>query len=84
MFHFSASDGPNVKDIGTAYVKKPNPVYMVQITADDFTVETSEGLLTGNQGDYLVYDPMSGNVWPVSREYFEMHYSLAGWSGGEG
>lgn len=73
MTHFDASDGPRLLAQGKRMVKKPNPVYMLPM-AETFTVQTNEGVMKGNAGDYLAHDPISGHVWPVSAQYVEQHY----------
>lgn len=73
--HFSASDGPQVAEIGRKALKKPNPVYLVQLP-EEFNVQTNEGPLKGKPGDYLAYDPISGHVWPVAESYVQQHYDF--------
>jgi hypothetical protein len=72
--HFTAEDGPTLLELGaTAYVKKPNPVYMSQVETD-FSVDTNEGTMHARAGDFLAYDPISGHVWPVAQSYVGQHY----------
>ena len=67
------NNGPQIREVGVKMMKKPNPVYMVR-KSQPFDVETEEGVMHGEPGDYVVYDPMSGHVWPVKADYVEMHY----------
>lgn len=76
MKTFTKDDAEELKKSGTPMLKKPNPVYMTPQT-EDFEVETNEGTLKGKGGDYVAYDPISGHVWPVSKEYVAMHYGPA-------
>jgi hypothetical protein len=73
---FSPEDGPLLIKRGRPMVKKPNPVYMLEML-EDFEVETNEGLMQGHAGDSLAHDPISGHVWPVSGAYVAMHYNPA-------
>lgn len=57
-------------------VKKPNPVYMERVD-EPFTVETNEGRVSGQPGDYVAHDPISGHFWPVAASYREQHYEPA-------
>lgn len=72
---FDAADGDRIRKLGIKSVKRPNPVWLVEI-AKDGKVETSEGELLARAGDFLAHDPISGHVWPVSRDYVEQHYDL--------
>ncbi len=74
--HYDTSDGPRIVEIGEPHLKKPNPVYLVH-QASAFSVQTNEGLLTGQPGDYLAHDPISGHVWPVAASYVTQHYEPA-------
>lgn len=69
--HGAAMD--TVPDL-VAMQKKPSPVYMKQIMVP-FEVETNEGVLTGQPGDYIAHDPQTGHWWPVSAEYVAIHYT---------
>lgn len=73
MKTWTAEDGGFIKDSGTAYFKKPNPVYLFQLE-ENCEVQTNEGILIGNIGDYVAYDPLSNHVWPISSDYVAMHY----------
>lgn len=70
---FTAEDGEAIKELGTQAVKRPNPVYLLTLE-EPFTVETDNGTMTGEPGDYLVYDEISGHVWPISADYYAAHY----------
>jgi len=41
--------------------------------AVQFTVETAEGVMTGNAGDYLC-EGIEGERWPVKQSIFEQSY----------
>lgn len=46
---------------------------MARQMAEAFTVETLEGTMTGQPGDYLCRGP-AGEEWPIKREIFEATY----------
>lgn len=54
-------------------VRKPDPVYLLQM-AEAFKVETDAGVMGGEAGGYLAYDPDSGHLWPVKASYIAQHY----------
>jgi len=54
------------------YVKKPIPVKAIQMD-EIFTVETLEGILIGNPGDYLI-EGIEGELYPCKKEIFEKTY----------
>ena len=60
-------------DTWNKYLKRPNPVYMKKMDVL-FEVETNEGPLTGQPGDYVAHDPISGHFWPVAASYVKQHY----------
>lgn len=70
---FTRADGEHIKSLGKEAVKKPNSVWLLEMT-ENFQVQTAEGMLGAHAGDFLAYDPISGNVWPVSASYVEQHY----------
>lgn len=70
---FNSEDGPNLVRGARKMQKKKNPVYMAQIQ-EPFNVDTNEGRLSANEGDYIAHDPISGHVWPVAASYVEQHY----------
>lgn len=70
---YAADDGARIKQTGARMIKRPNPVYMIQVTAS-CEVETNEGVLTAKPGDFVAYDPISGHVWPVAASYVAQHY----------
>jgi hypothetical protein len=55
-------------------IKKPIPIRCIQIS-EPFRVETSEGVLNGKPGDYLMVG-VRGEMYPCSREIFEETYEL--------
>jgi hypothetical protein len=71
--YFTSRDGDAIQVTGSKMAKKRNPVYLLQKT-EAFQVETKEGVLAGNPGDYVAFDPLTGHVWAVSAEYVAMHY----------
>lgn len=73
MPHFIQSEGPSIQERGREAIKEAHPIFLMLSDAP-FTVSTNEGTLSGNAGDYVAYDPMSGHLWPVSAEYVDMHY----------
>lgn len=54
------------------YRKKPLVVEAVQMN-DVFIVDTLEGEMRGNKGDYLVYGT-HGEQYPVRKDIFEANY----------
>ncbi len=73
---FTKADGPRIRELGVQMTKLPNPVYMIQ-QDEAFEIETNEGVLGGKPGDFVVYDPISGHVWPVAASYVGQHYRRA-------
>ncbi len=73
---FTPTDGPELVAKGQRMLKLPNPVYLLK-QSDMFEVETNEGKLNGNAGDFVAHDPISGHVWPVSASYVKQHYRPA-------
>lgn len=68
-------DGPEIMRRGMKMVRRPDPVYVLQL--EEFTtIEAFKGAVSGHEGDYVAYDPMSREVWPIGAEYLEMHYEL--------
>jgi hypothetical protein len=55
-------------------IKKPIPIRCIQIQ-EPFTVETKEGILNGNAGDYLMVG-IKGEMYPCDREIFEETYDI--------
>lgn len=74
MKKWDQSHGVGIEAAGEMMVKKPNPVYMVQAT-EEAQVETTEGTMHASEGDWIVYDPLSGHVWPITDEYRTLHYN---------
>jgi hypothetical protein len=71
--HFTRVNGPDLVAFGDKMARKRNPVYVAKCLKA-FTVETPEGILSGQAGDYLACDPISGHVWPVAASYAAQHY----------
>lgn len=69
----TAADAPKIDELGVAMVKLPHPVMVAQVD-EVFQVETNEGLMNGHPGGFVVHDPVSGHVWPVSADYVAAHY----------
>jgi len=55
-------------------VKKPIPVRCIQIT-EPFEVETIEGVMKGQAGDWLV-SGIHGEMYPIAKDIFEKTYDL--------
>jgi hypothetical protein len=55
-------------------VKRPIPIRCIQMH-EPFVVETKEGVLKGNAGDYLMVG-VKGEMYPCSKEIFEETYEL--------
>lgn len=75
MRRFTKDDGADLKANGRTGIKRPNPVFLQQ-QEQEFEVETNEGVLHGNPGDFVAHDPISGHVWPVAASYVAQHYDL--------
>lgn len=61
------------KDLGMSmYRRKPTEQFAVQVN-EPFTVDTLEGKMRGEAGDYLVIGT-KGEQYPVKREIFESLY----------
>jgi len=58
--------------VTSRYIKKPIPVRAVMM-AQEFEVETLEGVMKGKNGDYLV-EGVEGEVYPCNRLIFEKTY----------
>lgn len=57
-------------------MKKPIPVHAVQLNfPEGFNVTTMEGVVHGNQGDYLMFG-VSGEKYPCAKEIFEKSYDF--------
>jgi len=64
------------KMISKTYRKKPITIRAIQVlTADKFQVETKEGIMQANKGDYLVQG-IEGELYPVKKEIFEKSYEM--------
>jgi hypothetical protein len=57
-------------------IKRPNPVFMIPVD-EKCEVETNEGVLTADVGDFIAHDPISGHVWPIASSYVDQHYDPA-------
>ncbi|MDB5226808.1 MAG: hypothetical protein JWN78_1001 [Bacteroidota bacterium] len=55
-------------------VKKPIPVRCIQIN-EPFEVETLEGKVKGNAGDWLIVG-INGEMYPVANEIFYKTYDI--------
>jgi hypothetical protein len=55
-------------------LKKPIPVRCIQME-EAFEVETLEGLMKGQPGDWLMIG-VNGEMYPCAREIFEKTYDL--------
>lgn len=73
---FTANDGPGIKGHGVAF-RKVGLAWAIKVE-EDFEVETNEGTLCANAGDYVAYDERSGHVWPVAASYVLMNYEQVG------
>jgi len=73
---FTQDAGKDILRDGTKMIKRPNPVFVLK-QDNYFAVDTAEGVMRGNPGDYVVYDPISGHVWVIKEDYLKMHYRAA-------
>ena len=55
-------------------VKKPIPVRCIQMQ-EAFEVETMEGVLAGQKGDYLMVG-VRGEMYPCAKDIFEETYDI--------
>ena len=55
-------------------IKKPIPVKCIQVD-EPFEVETKEGLMKGNAGDWLMVG-IRGEMYPCDNEIFKETYDL--------
>lgn len=60
---------------GRQAVKRPSPVWLVRAKAGT-VVRTDTGELVMDADGFVAYDPVSGYVWPLSREYVDLHYDF--------
>jgi hypothetical protein len=56
--------------------KKPVPIRCFQIN-EDFEVETMEGLMKGQPGDWLMIG-IHGEMYPCAKDIFEKTYTITG------
>jgi hypothetical protein len=74
MANFVPSDGPSIKTGGIQAYKKPL-YYMRQTEA--FTVTLPSGaIVQGAAGDYVGYDPSTGNVFMMAAAYFAANFTV--------
>jgi len=59
----------------TAYRKKPVIIDAVQLT-ESITIETLEGTMVGNVGDWLITG-VNGEKYPCKDDIFQKSYELA-------
>ena len=72
MLVFKNGQIPNYKF--SKAVKRPIPIRCLQMH-EPFTVETKEGTLSGQAGDYLMVG-VRGEMYPCSKEIFEETYEI--------
>ena len=72
MLHFTQGVIPEY--IFHTAIQKPVPVRCVQV-AEDFAVETPEGLQQAKAGDYLILNA-KGDLHPCPKETFEAGYDI--------
>ena len=70
MVQFKTHDQPKLPF--RKAIKKPIPINCVQMQ-EAFEVQTLEGTLRGNPGDYLMMG-VDGELYPCSKEIFEKTY----------
>jgi len=73
MLRFTPEYGAILEANGVPMCKKPGVVWMEKVV-EPFEVETNNGLMSADAGDFVAFDPISGHVWPVSDEYVAIHY----------
>ena len=56
-------------------IKKPIPIRCIQIN-EPFVVETMEGTMRGNSGDWLMVG-VNGEMYPCDKDIFEKTYTFA-------
>lgn len=57
-------------------VKNPSVVFVKRLEAE-FTVLTDAGPLKAPAGSYVAHDPVTGQFWPLSELYLDLHYRTA-------
>lgn len=71
---FSQDDGNYIMLEGKPFTKKPSIVFILEIDGPT-VVQTNSGTLAIEEPQSCIcYDPLSGHVWPITKEYKEMHY----------
>jgi hypothetical protein len=46
----------------------------MKLASEAGEVDTDRGTVSVKAGDFVAYDPMSEQVWPVAADYVETHY----------
>ena len=72
MQKFKKGEPPDVDWLHA--VKKPIPIRCIQIP-EPFEVETLEGVMKGQSGDWLVVG-IHGEMYPIAKDIFEKTYDL--------
>lgn len=67
MKTFTQDAGADIAESGVAMIRKPNIVFM-SCQPRPFVVDTGHGLLRGEAGDYVAFDPILGKVWSITSE----------------
>ncbi len=65
----------NLRGVPSPYIKTAS-VLALRI-AEPFEVDTPEGRMSADAGDYLVTDDPPTHAWPVKREVFERTHRYA-------
>ncbi len=66
-----STDLPDPRVVGHQY-RKTARIWAVEMTRE-FTVNTPEGVMTGQAGDYLCMG-VQGEMWPIKRDIFKATY----------
>lgn len=72
---FTGQHATQIMEQGFPAAEKPSVVYLLPV-GEPFSVQTNEGLMSAQAGDYVAHDPKSGHVWPVAASYIAMHYEF--------
>jgi len=72
MLKFKTGEAPNL--FFRKAMKKPIPISCIAIL-QGFEVETLEGTMKGNAGDYLMMG-VNGELYPCAKEIFEKTYDF--------
>jgi hypothetical protein len=78
MKAFALADGPAIYAQGLPATKNVQPLHYAA-QSEPFTVTDKNGAIQqGNAGDYVGYDPITGNVFMLRKAYFDANFTFVG------